>query len=294
MSAKRNSQKTYQEMMGLSGQHGFTSSSNVDKLRTMEHNYMRNMTEWSLTRFKWVGMPDTVDTRFLERQLFLQGFALFYFDKRFMRYMAVRASEIGQPNVYGNPVSFQTVSMPGYSSIRLNSKNCVPIWSSYTRTVEWDVVRLYAARLAEIDMSLNLVSKAMRVNTVVSAARSQQLSLQNLMRQREEGVDVIYSDETLALDTVQALDLSVNPQTLAGLRDERNQLWNEAMTVLGIGNANQDKKERLVASEVGANNDQVLISRNAALKARRDAADQINRMFELDISVEWDQEEGTL
>ena len=143
-------------------------------------------------------------------------------------------------------------------------------------------------------MSLNLVSKAMRVNTVVSATRSQQLSLQNLMRQREEGVDVIYSDETLALDTVQALDLSVNPQTLAGLRDERNQLWNEAMTVLGIGNANQDKKERLVASEVGANNDQVLISRNAALKARRDAADQINRMFELDISVEWDQEEGTL
>ena len=132
------------------------------------------------------------------------------------------------------------------------------------------------------------------MNTVVSATRSQQLSLQNLMRQREEGVDVIYSDETLALDTVQALDLSVNPQTLAGLRDERNQLWNEAMTVLGIGNANQDKKERLVASEVGANNDQVLISRNAALKARRDAADQINRMFELDISVEWDQEEGSL
>ena len=143
-------------------------------------------------------------------------------------------------------------------------------------------------------MSLNLVSKSMRVNTVVSATRSQQLSLQNLMRQREEGVDVIYSDETLALESVQALDLSVNPQTLAGLRDERNQLWNEAMTVLGIGNANQDKKERLVASEVGANNDQVLISRNAALKARRDAADQINRMFELDISVEWDQEEGSL
>ena len=114
------------------------------------------------------------------------------------------------------------------------------------------------------------------------------------MRQREEGVDVIYSDETLALESVQALDLSVNPQTLAGLRDERNQLWNEAMTVLGIGNANQDKKERLVASEVGANNDQVLISRNAALKARRDAADQINRMFELDISVEWDQEEGSM
>ena len=44
MSAKRNSQKTYQEMMGLSAQHGFTSSSNVDKLRTMENNYMRNMT----------------------------------------------------------------------------------------------------------------------------------------------------------------------------------------------------------------------------------------------------------
>jgi len=57
---------------------------------------------------------------------------------------------------------------------------------------------------------------------------------------------------------------------------------------LGLNNANQDKKERLVTDEVSANDEQVMASRNIHLKARKTAADKINKMFGLNINVKFD------
>ena len=59
------------------------------------------------------------------------------------------------------------------------------------------------------------------------------------------------------------------------------------MTFLGVGNAKQDKKERLVADEVNANNEQIETSRYSMLQARQDACKQINEMFGLNVSVDF-------
>jgi hypothetical protein len=67
----------------------------------------------------------------------------------------------------------------------------------------------------------------------------------------------------------------------------KHNLWNEVMTYLGIGNAKQDKKERLVADEVAANDEQIESSREVMLKARQLACDKINNMFNLSISVDY-------
>ena len=67
----------------------------------------------------------------------------------------------------------------------------------------------------------------------------------------------------------------------------KHNLWNEAMTFLGIGNAKQDKKERLVTSEVKANDEQIFSSREIMLIARRQACEKINKMFGLNISVDF-------
>jgi hypothetical protein len=67
------------------------------------------------------------------------------------------------------------------------------------------------------------------------------------------------------------------------------------MTLLGINNANQDKRERLVTSEVSANNSQVLLARQVALDARRDACNRINKRYpNLNISVHWNVDEDNL
>ena len=47
-----------------------------------------------------------------------------------------------------------------------------------------------------------------------------------------------------------------------------------------------DKRERMVANEVEANNEQVKASEDVMLKVRKEACKQINRIFGTNISVE--------
>ena len=59
------------------------------------------------------------------------------------------------------------------------------------------------------------------------------------------------------------------------------------MTFLGINNANQDKKERLVVAEVSANDSEIMMARKIALDSRQLACEQINKKYGLNVSVEW-------
>ena len=256
----------------------------------LERFYESMIQGWAATRVKWYGVPLEIDTRYLEMTLHRFGRILFYHDNNALRYMAVRMTAQGAKNVYDNPTTFRTQAMGSYKSVLLTSKEAVPIWHSYQRDTYNDMVKIYAKRLSALDISLEINTKGMRKNRIVVANENQRLSYENLMRQVEEGQSVIFGYDGLVPDAITVLDLAIPAQAVDTLRLEKNQVWNECMTMLGIQSANQDKKERLVADEVGANNGQMIAARKALLKPRREAVDRINQMFGLSISVEWDDD----
>ena len=63
----------------------------------------------------------------------------------------------------------------------------------------------------------------------------------------------------------------------------KTQIWNEALTYLGISNINITKKERLITDEVTRNQGGTIASRYSRLQARREACKKINDMFGLDV-----------
>lgn len=75
-----------------------------------------------------------------------------------------------------------------------------------------------------------------------------------------------------------------------GLSIEKNRIWNEAMLFLGINNNNMDKKERQISDEVNSNLEQISMSRQIGLNSRRQGADEINRMFGTNITVNYNPE----
>jgi hypothetical protein len=87
------------------------------------------------------------------------------------------------------------------------------------------------------------------------------------------------------------MDLGIDANVIEKLHILKVRQWNECMGYLGINNANQDKKERLVADEVDANNEQVAASRNVALNARQEACGLINKLYGLNVSVDFRAEE---
>lgn len=268
----------------------------------LEQMHYNNLVELCSNRFEWTGFPDSVDTRFLEIQLVYKALAVVYLDPDTDKLLAVTASGAGHTNFNDNPVSFNVIGPgPGAGRAKIlhavpqrdtdgnqTPPECVPVWANYTRRPELDVIGVYAYKLAKLDRTIEITMDGMRKNKIVKAPENQRTSYVNIMRQIMEGQDVVFGTDSLDLGaTVEVLDLGIDPMNLPNLMIAKSKMWNECMGYLGINNANQDKKERLVAAEVGANDDQVQAARNVALNARQTAAAQISDLYGLDVSVDF-------
>ena len=67
----------------------------------------------------------------------------------------------------------------------------------------------------------------------------------------------------------------------------KTQIWNEALTYLGISNLSIQKKERLITDEAIRSQGGTIASRYSRLEARRKACEEINDMFGLNVSVDY-------
>lgn len=263
-----------------------------------ETMYMRILIEYATNRFKWTNLPIEIDRRFLEYELFRHALVIFFHEKKnFNRYFALRGSGSGGWNMYDNPTSFTVFAnnMAGTLPHRLTGRECVPIWSNTMRVPDWDLVLLQATKLADIERTIEVNLKAMRKPWVFAVSDNERLTFQNMWARVEEGEPAIFGTEVMGADSlrerVSLFDLKIDKDLVLNLQISKAKIWNETMTYLGINNSNQDKRERLVADEVSANDQQVSAARNSAMGARKYAAEQINRMFGLDVQVEWNEDE---
>lgn len=264
--------------------------------------YYRMITELSCNRFEWKGLPDSVDERYLELQLFRSALVVFYDDREYGFLVQPSGGSSGV-NYYDNPVSFQiaangaTAGDDGEIPYKeISARDCVPIWANMMRMPEYDVVRVYTEKLAKIDQIIDIATKNLQYSKVVSTSENQRQTWQNVLRQHDAGMPVIFGNKVggtngIDLADVAAFDIGGDPIALNTLLVAKTKIWSECMTFLGIDNANQEKKERLVESEVSANNQQVQSTRNIALNSRRYAAKQINKMFDLNITVDFRADE---
>jgi len=285
--ARKNSQRylTYDQDFAPNAR-GFKNNPQRNLKFLILSMYKRHLTELAINRFKWTGLPKEIDSRFLELELFRHALVTFYeeTDAEFIRnfgrrFFATAASPMGGLNVYENPIKFRTYGTH-YQAKTLASNGCVPIWANMLRTPDVDIVEVYAEQLAEMTVTIMQNSKLLRKSKIVYANENTRLSWANIVRQIDEGVEVIYGQEdAMNPANIQVLDLGGDPVGVLNLMIAKSKLWNECMTMLGINNANQDKKERLVADEVAANDDQVFATRGIALNSRQYACDQINAKY---------------
>lgn len=249
--------------------------------------YERILGELAMNRFKWTGFPSSVDLRFLEMQLHLNGLVVVFKDtgskKRAGTDMifALRGTPSGQRNMMDNPTSF-TLSGPGmqqhFQGVQLTINKCVPIWPNFFRQTDWDIISTYSRKLAKIDRTIEINLDSARRTKVLVYDENTRLSAENINRMIDAGEPSVRVKYDLG-QMITALDLGVDPKSIETLSVVRGRLWSEAMGLLGINNANQDKKERLVESEVSANDDQIDNMRFVNLNARKFACEQMRRMF---------------
>ena len=108
----------------------------------------------------------------------------------------------------------------------------------------------------------------------------------NLFKEVDGNSPVIFGDKNLDLNAIKGLNIGA-PFVADKLYNLKSQIWNEALTYLGISNTNIQKKERMVSDEVNRNQGGTIASRYSRLESRRFAFKQINEMYGLDIEVNY-------
>ena len=242
--------------------------------------YYNRLTELSVSMFEWKNLPETIDPRYLELTLFADGDAVFFKDEE-IGFLCLQNIISGPLDVYRIPIHRRAFSVNGYSK-SLDDKDSVIIWNNLLHTNSMLDVQMFARRLYNLDRAVDVNANAQKTPILIICEESQRLTFENLYKEYQGNAPVIKGDKGLHPEAFQVLKTDA-PFVADKLYQLKVQIWNEALTYLGISNINVTKKERLITDEVTRNQGGVIASRYSRLEARREACKKINKMFGLDI-----------
>ena len=247
--------------------------------------YYNRLTELSTSMFEWKNIPDTIDVRFLELVLFTDGKAVFFKDEE-IGYLALRCACNGPFNLYNIPINRRAYAANGYNR-QLDEKDSVIIYNNYLHTGSMLDVKMFSKRLYNLDRAVDVNVNAQKTPVLIICDEKQRLTMKNLYMKYEGNEPFIFGDKNMnPNDAIKSINTGA-PYVADKLYQLKVQIWNEALTYLGISNVNTQKKERMISDEVMRNQGGVIASRYSRLQARREAVDKINEMFGTDIEVNY-------
>ena len=258
-----------------------------------ESNYMNNrtymqyynrLTELSISMFEWKNLPDTVDPRFLELTLFSDGMSVFFRDET-LGELALQCMISGQLDVYRIPINRVAYATNGYRR-NLDDTNSVIIFNNMLHTNSMLDVEMFSRRLYNLDRAIDVNANAQKTPVLIQCDENQRLTMKNLYEQYDGNQPFIFGDKALNTNALKVLKTDA-PYVADKLYELKTQIWNEALTYLGISNTNIMKKERMIMDEVQRNQGGVIASRYSRLDSRKQACKKINEMFGLNIDVEY-------
>lgn len=252
--------------------------------------YYNRLTELAMSTFEWKNMPSSIDKRFLEMTLFSDGYAIFFKDE-VLDFLGLQCMIGGKLNVYRIPMERTAYSTNGYQK-RLTEENSVIVYNNLIRTNSLLDVEMFATRLYNIDRTIDVNVNAQKTPILIQCDEKQRLTFKNLFKEYDGNAPVIYGSKGIDTKGITVLKTDA-PYQADKLQELKVQIWNEALTYLGISNINIQKKERMVTDEVIRNQGGTIASRYSRLEARREACEMINNMFGLDIWVDYREDLDT-
>lgn len=253
--------------------------------------YFDRLNEIAISSIEWDGAPETVDQRFLEVNLFEKGMSVFFKDE-VLGYLALPTATRGRWNVYNVPTRNRAYASNGYQK-NLNIKNSVIIYNDMLRHNSIRTCRRFAKRLADLENTIDVNVRVMKTPILITCSENERLSMENLYKEYDGNTPVIYGNKQLNPNALQVLRTDA-PYLADKLYDLKVNIWNEALTYLGIPNVSMQKRERMITDEVQRAQGGTMASRNSRLYARQQAAEQINDLFGLDIWPKFRDDIGDL
>lgn len=202
-----------------------------------------------------------------------------------------------------------------YQQVPTNAKIVVPTLPAMTRTIGVDcelvylerrftnsfftfnrLLDVYAQKLASADAAIDVNLMNSRAAWLAEAeSQAQAQTIKEIYDRISEGDPmVVYRKDALSKEGLSVFFGNVKQNYIADLvQDSKRTIMNEFLTVLGINNANTDKRERLIVGEVESNNVELMVNTALWKERLKECQKRVNEMFpnvNFKIELQFDQQ----
>lgn len=256
-------------------------------------DYLERFKKIATSLFEWKNIPESMDSRYLELCLYYMGKACILKDKDF-GILNLRCASAGTINIYGIPTQLECWSYSyntrrntyqGYVGNEDDLNNlAVLIMNNNQMIPTAPTLELFAYRLAEAQRSCDMNIKQQKFPRIILTDKRQELTMRNLVNQIDDNELNIFGDKNLvAPDMVKTIPTDA-PYIADKITDYKREIWNEALTFLGISNMDS-KRERMIVSESDSKNELINLNLQSYLIPRKKACEEINKIFGTNIDV---------
>ena len=248
-------------------------------------DYLNRLRLLATSLFTWENLDEVAGfgaSRFLEQSLFDNGRACFVKDDE-LGFMVLKVNPSDKLNIYNLPTRVMAWSI-GYEK-NYDFDDVVYIMNNELQLPTSQTINLIAYRLYETERTIDTNLIAQKTPILIEGDTKTILTLKNVYMQYSGNTPFIFGNKQFDISNKLNVLKTDAPYLIDKLTIHKHELWNEALTYLGIDNANTDKKERLITDEVESNNDLINFYLNCFYKTRKQACELINEKFLKDSDV---------
>ena len=267
-------------------EYNFTESEKkYSEIKQMLADYWKNI---AINIFEWKGLEDispSLTSEIIEETLYDKGECLFFNDDM-LGYMALPVAPANELNVYYKPENFRAVGR-NYNK-EYNTSNSVLIKNNALKIPTCEAINFYCSKLADIELTKDLRRTAHKTPFMLECTEDTLLSAKNTFKKIRANEPAIYKNKQKGENDTGVKVLNTDVSYLNDkLDDEYKSYVAKILTILGIDNFVEDKAERVQSAEVESNQEYIIASFRTALEARKKACEKINKMFGINLSVDY-------
>ncbi len=255
-------------------------------------DYLERFKRIALSMFEWVNLPESMNSLFLEKCLYYLGSAAFLKDST-IGFINTKACDRGNLNFYDQPTEVTCYSY-GVNEYKKNYLGfnlledqkpedfCILVMNNWDRYPTAYSMELFSYRLYELERTIDVNVKAQKTPVVITVDENQRLMMTNLFNQYDGNQPFIFGDKNQLKDGVIKALKTDAPYVVDKLQKQKQEVFNEVLTFLGINNIAAEKRERLNTEEATENNELINFNLESMLAPRKEACKLFNKLFNLE------------
>ena len=254
----------------------------------------------AISRFEWLNLPDTCNEKFIEQVLFFNGFMVGNKDTALNSFLIMPCTNNSVLDIFGYPAKVNAYGYNGYMAQNLTPytitlgqeptrADAALLYANYSRCPDLPAVLYFARKLTKIDRTIDVNINVQKTPYIISCGENQRLTVANMFKQVDNFEPAIITTKFYGLNGEKPINvMDLKPPFVADkMQTLKRQVYQEALTYLGIEANTSEKAERQVTEELTANMGETESMRQSPLASRKQFCKEFNKIYGTNIDVKF-------